>query len=46
MQRIISDEVKTPLSDEILFGSLKNGGTVKIDMKKKALEFEYISRDS
>jgi len=41
MQRVISDEVKTPLSDEILFGRLKNGGTVKIDYKKKALEFEY-----
>ena len=46
MQRVISDEVKTPLSDEILFGKLKNGGIVKIDYKKKVLEFEYNSRDS
>ena len=46
MQRVISDEIKTPLSDEILFGKLKNGGIVKIDYKKKALEFEYNSRDS
>ena len=46
MQRVISDEVKTPLSDEILFGKLKNGGVVKIDYKRKALEFEYNSRDS
>ena len=46
MQRIISDEIKTPLSDEILFGKLKNGGIVKIDYKKKVLEFEYNSRDS
>ncbi|WP_024953688.1 ATP-dependent Clp protease ATP-binding subunit ClpA [Sulfurospirillum arcachonense] len=46
MQRVVSDEVKTPLSDEILFGQLKNGGTVKIDMKKKALTFEYVPRDS
>jgi ATP-dependent Clp protease ATP-binding subunit ClpA len=43
MQRVISDEVKTPLSDEILFGKLKNGGTVKIDFKKEALSFEYQS---
>jgi ATP-dependent Clp protease ATP-binding subunit ClpA len=41
MQRVISDEIKTPLSDEILFGRLRNGGTVKIDYIKKALEFEY-----
>jgi len=46
MQRVISDEVKTPLSDEILFGKLKNGGVVKIDYKKKALEFEYTSSNS
>ena len=41
MQRVISDEVKTPLSDEILFGKLKNGGIVKIDYKKKVLVFEF-----
>lgn len=41
VQRVISDEIKTPLSDEILFGRLKGGGIVKIDCKKKALEFEY-----
>jgi ATP-dependent Clp protease ATP-binding subunit ClpA len=46
MQRVISDEVKTPLSDEILFGKLKNGGIVKIDYKKKVLEFEYTSSNS
>ncbi len=43
MQRVISDEIKTPLSDEILFGKLKNGGLVKIDYKRKVLEFEYKS---
>ena len=43
MQRVISDEVKTPLSDEILFGRLKNGGVVKIDLKKEVLSFEYKS---
>jgi len=42
---VISDEIKTVLSDEILFGKLKNGGKVIIDYKKKALEFEY-STDS
>ncbi len=41
MQRVISDEIKTPLSDEILFGKLKNGGTVKIDYVKKELVFEF-----
>lgn len=45
VRRVISDEIKTPLSDEILFGKLKNGGTVKIDIKKKELSFEYASLD-
>jgi len=46
MQRVISDEIKTPLSDEILFGKLKRGGTVTIDIKRKMVHFEYDSRNS
>ena len=46
MQRVISDEIKTPLSDEILFGKLKHGGIVKIDIKRKMVHFEYNSRNS
>jgi len=46
VRRVISDEIKTPLSDEILFGKLKHGGTVKIDVKKKELTFEFLSLDS
>jgi ATP-dependent Clp protease ATP-binding subunit ClpA len=30
MQRVIDKDVKRPLSKEMLFGSLKNGGQVKI----------------
>ncbi len=43
MQRVISEEVKTPITDEILFGKLKNGGVVKISYKHKKLCFEYVS---
>ena len=31
LQRVIDKEIKRPLSREILFGALKQGGTVKID---------------
>jgi len=31
--RVIRDKIKLPLSDEILFGKLKNGGSVKIDFR-------------
>ncbi|MDX1808832.1 MAG: ATP-dependent Clp protease ATP-binding subunit ClpA [Sulfurospirillaceae bacterium] len=41
MRRVIQEKIKTPLSDEILFGKLKNGGTVSIDYKKQNLTFKY-----
>ncbi len=41
LERIISKKLKEPLTDEILFGSLKNGGLVKIDLKNDELIFEY-----
>lgn len=32
LSRIIQDEIKRPLADRLLFGDLKNGGKVKIDL--------------
>ena len=43
MNRVIQDEVKTPLTDEVLFGSLQNGGTVLLDMKDGKLTLDYKS---
>lgn len=37
----IQKEVKTPLTDEILFGALKEGGKVKIGAKGESLTFSY-----
>jgi len=39
LSRLISDEIKTPLTNEILFGKLKHGGEVAIDYKKDKLVF-------
>ena len=41
LQRVISDKIKIPLTDEILFGELKDGGTVKIDFLKEEFTFSY-----
>lgn len=38
---IIQKKIKTPITDEILFGRLQNGGIVKIDLKNDNLIFEY-----
>jgi ATP-dependent Clp protease ATP-binding subunit ClpA len=41
--RFIQENVKNPLTDEMLFGKLKNGGRVEIDYDKK-LTFEFFER--
>ena len=39
--RVIDAQVKEALTDEILFGKLKKGGTVKVDYKKDTLIFDF-----
>lgn len=38
--RVIQEQIKKPLAEELLFGKLVNGGVVKIDYKKGALKFD------
>jgi ATP-dependent Clp protease ATP-binding subunit ClpA len=38
--RLIQSEVRDPLTDEVLFGRLENGGTVTIGATETALTFE------
>ncbi|CAM3574839.1 ATP-dependent Clp protease ATP-binding subunit ClpA [Arcobacter aquimarinus] len=40
LNRVISDKIKNPLTDEILFGKLKKGGIVKIDFNEEFI-FKY-----
>ena len=41
LDRVIQENVKTVLADEILFGQLQKGGRVVIDLKNDNLAFEY-----
>jgi ATP-dependent Clp protease ATP-binding subunit ClpA len=41
LARVIQQEVRNPLTDEILFGRLENGGTVHIGLAGEALTFGY-----
>ena len=41
--RVIQENIKKPLADELLFGKLSRGGIVKVSMKKRKLFFEYRS---
>ena len=42
--RVIQKEVRDPLTDEILFGSLEHGGTVTIGLTDDKLTFAYEGR--
>ncbi len=44
LARVIQDHIKKPLADEILFGKLKDGGTVRVllDREKDRLAFEFV----
>jgi len=39
LSRIIQEKIKRPLAEEILFGKLENGGTVKVDLKGDEMTF-------
>jgi len=45
LARVIQDNIKKPLADEILFGKLKDGGTVRVLLDRDAdkLAFEFIT---
>ena len=41
LTRVVQTEVRNPLTDELLFGRLEHGGTVRIGLADDALTFEY-----
>ncbi|HCH02355.1 MAG TPA: ATP-dependent Clp protease ATP-binding subunit ClpA [Vibrio sp.] len=47
MGRVIQDKLKKPLANELLFGSLVDGGTVKVTLNRNGeeLEFTYLNQE-
>ncbi len=41
MARLIAEKIKKPLADEVLFGKLTKGGTVKVTVEKNELAFAF-----
>ncbi len=39
--RVIQEHIKKPLAEELLFGRLVKGGSVKVSLKDDKLDFEY-----
>ncbi len=42
LARVIQEHIKKPLAEELLFGKLVKGGSVKVTMKEGKLDFEII----
>ena len=45
LARVIQEEVKKPLAEEVLFGKLARGGTVRILLAGDTLGFKFMGRD-
>ncbi len=45
LARLIQEKVKKPLAEEVLFGKLMNGGTVRIMLQNDELSFTYLGRE-
>jgi ATP-dependent Clp protease ATP-binding subunit ClpA len=42
LARVIQENIKKPLAEELLFGRLAKGGAVKVTLKDNKLDFEFI----
>ncbi len=42
--RVIDTKIKEALTDEILFGKLKKGGSVKVGLKNEVLQFTFLEK--
>ena len=45
LQRVIDKEIKRPLSRQLLFGDLKNGGSVTIDYRKDEFKLDCVPEE-
>ena len=43
LARLIQDQIKRPLSEEILFGKLEQGGKVQVQIRGEQLDFQFSS---
>jgi ATP-dependent Clp protease ATP-binding subunit ClpA len=44
ISRVIDEKIKGALTDEMLFGKLRKGGSVKVSYKKEKLVFDFIAK--
>jgi len=42
IRRLVEEKVKQPLADELLFGEMSRGGTIKVTVKEDKLDFVFL----
>jgi ATP-dependent Clp protease ATP-binding subunit ClpA len=46
LTRVIQEQLKRPLGEELLFGQLEHGGECHVDVANDALTFKYVGREA
>ena len=46
LSRIIQEEVKKPIAEELIFGKISKGGHILISMKEKNINFDYFKKEN
>ena len=45
MERFITDHIKKPLVNDVLFGTLNKGGQIKVDLVDGQVEFTELTKE-
>ena len=45
LSRIIQEEIKKPIAEELIFGKISKGGHISISLKDNKIRFEYKSKE-
>ena len=46
LSRIIQDEIKKPIAEELIFGKIAKGGHISITIKDKKIEFKFSKKET
>ena len=46
LSRVIQEEIKKPMAEELIFGKISKGGSVSIFMKDDKIQFDYSSKEN
>ena len=45
LSRVIQEEIKKPIAEELIFGEISKGGHVLVSMQDSKIKFKYSSKE-